>query len=168
MFFKFLVISVLILTQQYWAIALMYAVEFIIDKFGAQIGGVFQIVATVALIVTQNYGAAFEMTAKNVLLTASQVLNIVSQANNLLFGIDIEKKQKNYESILSEQNAEKDKLQEEYEKLYENEGMSVNMFNNVKTLDDIDNYYELATGNFDSYYLMLDYATNYDKFFVSK
>ena len=167
-FFKFLVMAVMIVFQQYWAIAVMYAAEFITDRFGAKLGGLFQIIATVVLLITQNYGAAFEMTVDNVLLTASQVLNIVSQANNLLFGIDIEKKQKNYESILSEQNAEKDKLQEEYEKLYENEGMSVNMFNNVKTLDDIDNYYNMATGNFDSYYLMLDYATNYDKFFVSK
>ena len=46
--------------------------------------------------------------------------------------------------------------------------MIVDMFNNFKSLDDIDNYYNMATGNFDSYYLMLDYATNYDKFFVSK
>ena len=57
----------------------------------------------------------------------------------------------------TEQNAEKDKLQEEHEKLYENEGMAVNLFNNVKTLDDIDNYYNLATGNFDSYYLKYPY-----------
>lgn len=167
-FFKFLVTAILIVFQQYWAIAVMYAAEFITDRFGAKLGGLFQIIATVVLLITQNYGAAFEMTVDNVLLTASQVLNVVSQANNLLFGIDIEKKQKNYESILGAQNNEKDKLQEEYEKLYENEGMSVNMFNNVKTLDDIDNYYNMATGNFDSYYLMLDYATNYDKFFVSK
>ena len=167
-FFKFLTIGILIIFQQYGAIAIMFATEVITDRFGAQIGGIFQIVATVVLLVTQNYGAAFEMTAKNILLTASQVLNIVSQANNLLFGIDIEKKQKNYESILNRQKAEKDKLQEEYEELYENEGMLVNMFNNVKTLDDIDNYYNMATGNFDSYYLMLDYATDYDKFYVTK
>lgn len=167
-FFKFLVTAVLIVFQQYWAIAVMYAAEFIIGKFGAKIGGLFQIIATAVLLVTQNYGAAFEMTVDNVLLTASQVLNIVSQANNLLFCIDIEKKQKNYESILGAQNNEKDKLQEEYDELHKNDGMSVNLFNNVKTLDDIDNYYDLATGNFDSYYLMLDYATNYDKFFVSK
>ena len=42
------------------------------------------------------------------------------------------------------------------------------MFNNFKSLDDIDNYYNIATGDFDSYYLMLDYATNYDKFYVTK
>lgn len=42
------------------------------------------------------------------------------------------------------------------------------MFNNFKSLDDIDNYYNVATSNFDSYTLMLDYATNYDKFFVYK
>lgn len=167
-FFKFLVTAVMIVFQQYWAIAVMYTAEFITDRFGAKLGGLFQIIATVVLLITQNYGAAFEMTVDNVLLIASQVLNVVSQANNLLFGIDIEKKQKNYESILGAQNNEKDKLQEEYEKLYENEGMSVNMFNNVKTLDDIDNYYNMATANFDSYTLMLDYATNYDKFFVSK
>lgn len=167
-FFKFIVMAVMIVFQQYWAIAVMYAAEFITDRFGAKLGGLFQIIATVVLLITQNYGAAFELTAENVLLTASQVLNIVSQANNLLFGIDIEKKQKNYESILGTQNTEKDKLQEEYDKLHENDGMSVNLFNNVKTLDDIDNYYSMATGNFDSYYLMLDYATDYDKFFVSK
>ena len=46
--------------------------------------------------------------------------------------------------------------------------MVVNLFNNVKTLDDIDNYYNMATCNFDSYYLMLDYATNYDKFYIPK
>jgi hypothetical protein len=85
-----------------------------------------------------------------------------------MFGISIEKKQKNYESILGAQNNEKDKLQEEYDELHKNDGMAVNLFNNVKTLDDIDNYYNLATGNFDSYYLMLDYATNYDKFYVTK
>ena len=167
-FFKFLVTGILIVFQQYWAIVVMYAAEFITDRFGAKIGGLFQIIATVVLIITQNYGAAFEMTSKNVLLTASQVLNIVSQANNLMFGIKIEKKQKNYESILGAQNNEKDKLQEEYDELHKNDGMAVNLFNNVKTLDDIDNYYNMATGNFDSYYLMLDYATNYDKFFVSK
>ena len=167
-FFKFIVMGILIVFQQYWAIALMYAAEFVTARYGAKMGGLFQIVVTVALLVTQNYGAAFELTAKNVLLTASQVLNIVSQANNLLFGIDIEKKQKNYESILNSQNTEKNKLQEEYEKLYENEGMGVNLFNNVKTLDDIDSYYNMATGNYDSYYLMLDYATDYDKFYIPK
>ena len=161
-FFKFLVTAVMIVFQQYWAIAVMYAAEFIIDKFGAKLGGLFQIIATVVLLITQNYGAAFEMTAKNILLTASQVLNIVSQANNLIFGINIDKKQKNYESILGAQNNEKDKLQEEYDELHKNDGMSVNLFNNVKTLDDIDNYYNLATGNFDSYYLMLDYAQTFD------
>ena len=167
-FFKFIVMAVMIVFQQYWAIAVMIATEVVIGVFGAKLGGLFQIIVTAVLIITQNYGAAFEMTAKNVLMTASQVLSLVSQANNLMFGIKIEKKQDAYNSILNSQNTEKDKLQEEYEKLHENEGMSVNMFNNVKTLDDIDNYYNIATANFDSYYLMLDYATNYDKFFVTK
>ena len=146
----------------------MFAVEVIIDKFGAQIGGVFQIIATIALIVTQNYGAAFEMTVKNVMITAGQVLSLVSQANNLLFSIQYESKAKEYSSTLSSQEAEKEKLSDEYEKLHENQGMIVNMFNNFKSLDDIDNYYNIATGDFDSYYLMLDYATNYDKFYVTK
>ena len=168
MFFKFLMVGVLILTQQYWAIALMFAVEVIIDKFGAQIGGVFQIIATVVLIVTGNYGAAFELTVKNVMLTASQVLSLVSGVNNLLFSIKIGSKEKEYSSILGQQEAEKEKLSDEYDKLHENEGMIVNMFNNFKTLDDIDNYYNIATSNFDSYYLMFDYATDYDKFYVTK
>ena len=161
-------IGVLILTQQYWAIALMFAVEVIIDKFGAQVGGVFQIIATIALIVTQNYGAAFELTAKNVMITAAQVLSLVSQANNLLFSIKYESKAKEYNSTLGQQEEEKEKLSNEYEKLHENQGMIVNMFNNFKSLDDIDNYYNMATANFDSYTLMLDYATNYDKFYVTK
>ena len=168
MLFKFIVISILILTQQYWAIALMFAVEVIIDKFGAQVGGVFQIIATIALIVTQNYGAAFELTAKNVMLTAAQVLSLASQANNLLFSIKYESKAKEYSSTLAAQESEKDKLSDEYDKLHENEGMIVNMFNNFKTLDDIETYYNIATGDFDSYYLMFDYATDYDKFYVTK
>ena len=167
-FFKFIVMAVMIVFQQYWAIAVMYAAEFITGVFGTKLGGIFAIIMTVVALITQNYGKAFQMTAENVLMTASKVLSIVSQANNLMFGIKIEEKQKNYESILGAQNNEKDKLQEEYDELYKNDGMIVNLFNNVKTLDDIDNYYNMATGNFDSYYLMLDYATNYDKFFVSK
>ena len=166
--FKFIVMAVMIVFQQYWAIALMFAVEVIIDKFGAQIGGVFQIIATIALIVTQNYGAAFELTAKNVMLTAAQVLSLASQANNLLFSIKYESKVKEYNSMLGQQEEEKEKLSNEYEKLYENQGMIVNMFNNFKSLDDIDNYYNMATGDFDSYYLMLDYATDYDKFYVTR
>ena len=167
-FFKFLTAAVLMYFGQYWAIGLMIATEVVIGVFGTKLGGIFAIIMTVVALITQNYGTAFQMTAKNVLMTASQVLSMVSQANNLMFGIKIEEKQKNYESILGAQNNEKDKLQEEYDELHENDGMSVNLFNNVKTLDDIDNYYNMATGNFDSYYLMFDYATNYDKFFVSK
>ena len=167
-FFKFIVIAVMIVFQQYWAIAVMYSAEIIIDRFGAKIGGLFQIIATAVLLVTQNYGAAFEMTAENILLTASQVLSLVSQANNLLFGIKYESKAKKYNSMLSDQEEEKKKLEEEYEKLYENQGMIVNMFNNFKSLDDIDTYYNIAVGDFDSYYLMLDYATDYDKFYVTK
>ena len=167
-FFKFLIMAVMIVFQQYWAIAVMYAAEFIIGIFGAAIGGIFQIIATVVLLITQNYGAAFEMTVKNVMLTASQVLSLVSQANNLLFSIQYESKAKDYSSTLSSQEAEKEKLEEEYDKLHENQGMIVNMFNNFKSLDDIDNYYNMATGDFDSYYLMLDYATDYDKFYVTK
>ena len=167
-FFKFLTAAVLMYFGQYWAIGLMIATEVVISAFGAKLGGIFAIIVTVAALIIQNYGTAFQMTAKNVLMTASQVLSIVSQANNLMFGINIDKKQKNYDSILGAQNSEKDKLQEEYDELHKNDGMAVNLFNNVKTLDDIDNYYTMATGNFDSYYLMLDYATNYDKFYVTK
>ena len=167
-FFKFLVTAVMIVFQQYWAIAVMYAAEFIIDRFGAQIGGIFQIIVTTVLIITQNYGAAFELTVKNVMLTASQVLSLVSGANNLLFSIKYESKAKAYSSTLEAQEAEKKKLEEEYDELHKSQGFMVNMFNNFKSLDDIDNYYNIATGNFDSYNLMLEYATNYDKFFVSK
>ena len=167
-FFKFLTAAVMMYFGQYWAIGVMIATDIVIGVFGAKLGGIFAIIVTVAALITQNYSTAFQMTAKNVLMTASQVLSIVSQANNLMFGIKIEKKQKNYESILGAQNSEKDKLQEEYDELHKNDGMAVNLFNNVKTLDDIDNYYNMATGNFDSYYLMLDYATDYDKFYVPK
>ena len=131
-FFKFIMIGILIVTQQYWAIAIMLAAEFIVDRFGAQIGGIFQIIVTTVLLVTQNYGAAFEMTVKNVMLTAAQVLSLVSQANNLLFSIKYESKAKEYSSTLSSQEAEKEKLEEEYDKLHENQGMTVNMFSNFK------------------------------------
>ena len=103
-----------------------------------------------------------------VMFTASQVLNLVSEVNNLLFSMKMGSKQKDYNNQLNQQEEEKKKLEEEHEKLHENQGMIVNMFNNFKSLDDIDNYYNMATSNFDSYTLMLDYATNYDKFFVSK
>lgn len=105
---------------------------------------------------------------QTVMFTASQVLNLVSEVNNLLFSMKMGKKEQDYNNQLQEQEQEKEKLASEYEKLYENEGMIVNMFNNFKSLDDIDNYYNIATANFDSYTLMLDYATNCDKFFVSK
>ncbi len=163
--FKFIVMAVMIVFQQYWAIAVMYAAEFIIDRFGAALGGIFQIIATVVLLITQNYGAAFKLTAQNVLITASQVVSLVSQVNNLFFGMSMESKQKDYQSTLSTQESEKQKLQEEYDKLYENEGMAINLFNNVKTLDDISAYYETALNNFDSNYLMFEYATDYSKFY---
>ena len=163
--FKFIVMAVMIVFQQYWAIAVMYAAEFIIGIFGAAIGGIFQIIATVVLLITQNYGAAFELTAKNLLITASQVVSLVAQVNNLFFGMSMESKQKDYQSTLSTQESEKQKLQEEHDKLYENEGMAVNLFNNVKTLDDISAFYETALNNFDSNYLMFEYATDYSKFY---
>ncbi len=105
---------------------------------------------------------------QTVMFTASQVLNLVSEVNNLLFSMKMGSKQKDYNNQLNQQEQEKEKLADEYEKLYENQGMIVNMFNNFKSLDDIDNYYNMATSNFDSYTLMLDYATNYDKFYVTK
>ena len=77
-------------------------------------------------------------------------------------------KEKEYNSQLKQQEEEKEKLASEYEKLYENQGMIINMFNNFKSLDDIDNYYNIATANFDSYNIMLDYATNFDKFYIPK
>lgn len=102
------------------------------------------------------------------MFTASQVLNLVNEVNNLLFSMKMGSKQKDYNNQLNQQEAEKKKLADEYEKLYENQGMIVDMFNNFKSLDDIDNYYNMATANFDSYHLMLDYATDYDKFYVTK
>lgn len=105
---------------------------------------------------------------QTVMFTASQVLNLVSEVNNLLFSMKMGSKQKDYNNQLGQQEQEKEKLANEYEKLHENQGMIVNMFNNFKSLDDIDNYYNMATSNFDSYTLMLDYATNYDKFYVTK
>ena len=105
---------------------------------------------------------------QTVMFTASQVLNLVSEVNNLLFSMKMGKKQEDYSNQLNQQEQEKKKLEEEHEKLHENQGMIVDMFNNFKTLDDIDHYYNIATGNFASYYLMLDYATNYDKFYVTK
>lgn len=105
---------------------------------------------------------------QTVMFTASQVLNLVSEVNNLLFSMKMGSKQDDYNNQLNQQEEEKKKLEEEHEKLHENQGMIVNMFNNFKSLDDIDNYYNMATSNFDSYTLMLDYATNYDKFYVTK
>ena len=166
--FKFAIAAIGMATGQYWMVAITVVAEVIIAAFGAVIGGIFQIIMTVVLIVTQNYGAALQMTAKSVMITAAQVLSLVSQANNLLFSIKYESKAKEYSSILGQQEAEKEKLSDEYEKLHENQGMIVNMFNNFRTLDDIDNYYNMATSNFDSYPLMFDYATDYDKFYVTK
>ena len=103
-----------------------------------------------------------------VMFTASQVLNLISEVNNLLFSMKMGSKQEDYNNQLNQQEQEKEKLASEYEKLHENQGMVVNMFNNFKSLDDIDNYYNVATANFDTYTLMLDYATNYDKFYASK
>ena len=105
---------------------------------------------------------------QTVMFTAGQVLNLVSEVNNLLFSMKMGSKQEDYSNQLNQQEKEKEKLADEYEKLHENQGMIVNMFNNFKSLDDIDNYYNMATANFDSYTLMLDYATNYDKFYVTK
>ena len=105
---------------------------------------------------------------QTVMFTATQVLNLVSEVNNLLFSMKMSSKQEDYNNQLNQQEQEKKKLEEEYEKLHENQGMIVNMFNNFKSLDDIDNYYNIAVGDFDSYYLMLDYATDYDKFYVTK
>ena len=102
---------------------------------------------------------------QTVMFTANQVLSIVNEVNNLLFGMKMGSKQEDYNSQLGYQEQEKQKLQEEHDKLYENEGMIVNLFNNVKTLDDISAYYETALNNFDSNYLMFDYATDYSKFY---
>ena len=51
-------------------------------------------------------------------------------------------------------------------KIFNNIGCN-NLFNNVKTLDDISAYYETALNNFDSNYLMFDYVTDYSKFYKS-
>ena len=112
-----------------------------------------------------NSGATVMQT---VMFTASQVLNLVSEVNNLLFTMKMGSKAKDYENRLKEQEAEKEKLADEYEKLHENQGFIVDMFNNFKSLDDVDNYYNMAVGDFDSYYLMLDYATDYDMKFDLK
>ena len=105
---------------------------------------------------------------QTVMFTASQVLNLISEVNNLLFSMKMGSREKEYNSLLGYQEEEKKKLAEEYEKLHENQGMIVNMFNNFKSLDDIDNYYNIATANFDTYNLMLEYATDYDRFFKTK
>ena len=102
---------------------------------------------------------------QTVMFTASQVLNLVSEVNNLLFSMKMGSKQDDYKNQLKQQEEEKKKLEEEHEKLHENQGMIVDMFNNFKTLDDISAYYDMALNNFDSYYLMFDYATDYSKFY---
>ena len=131
--------------------------------FGTVVGIVAAVGGGYASLV--NSGATVMQT---VMFTASQVLNLVSEVNNLLFSMKMGSKQDDYNNQLNQQEEEKKKLEEEHEKLHENQGMIVNMFNNFKSLDDIDNYYNMATANFDSYTLMLDYATNYDKFYVTK
>ena len=133
--------------------------------------GVFGTVVGIVAAVGGGYASLLNSGAtvmQTVMFTASQVLSLVSEVNNLLFSMKMGSKQKEYNSQLNQQEQEKKKLEEEHEKLYENQGMIVDMFNNFKSLDDIDNYYDIATGNFDSYFLMLDYATNYDKFYVTK
>lgn len=133
--------------------------------------GIFGTVVGIVAAVGGGYASLLNSGAtvmQTVMFTASQVLNLVSEVNNLLFSMKMGSKQEDYNNQLWQQEKEKEKLSDEYEKLHENQGMIVNMFNNFKSLDDIDNYYNMATANFDSYTLMLDYATNYDKFFVSK
>lgn len=133
--------------------------------------GIFGTVVGIVAAVGGGYASLLNSGAtvmQTVMFTASQVLSLVSEVNNLLFSMKMGKKEESYNNQLKDQEQEKEKLASEYEKLHENQGMIVNMFNNFKSLDDIDNYYNMATGNFDSYTLMLDYATNYDKFFVSK
>ncbi len=125
--------------------------------FGTVVGIVAAIGGGYASLV--NSGMSITQT---IMFTASQVLNLVSEVNNLLFSMKMGSKQKDYNNQLNQQEKEKEKLADEYEKLYENQGMIVNMFNNFKSLEDIDNYYNVATGDFDSYFLMLDYATDYD------
>ena len=147
--------------------------SFLMVTAGDQLGVFGQILGIVLIVINgyaalTNTGSTLTLT-QTVLYTANQVLSIVSQVNNLLFGMKMGSQQKDYNNQLNQQEQEKQKLQEEYDKLYENEGMIVNLFNNkVKTLDDISAYYDIATSNFDSYYLMLDYATDYDKFYVTK
>ena len=74
---------------------------------------------------------------QTVMFTASQVLNLVSEVNNLLFSMKMGSKQEDYSNQLNQQEKEKEKLADEYEKLHENQGMIVNMFNNFKSLDEI-------------------------------
>ena len=133
--------------------------------------GVFGTVVGIVAVVGGGYASLLNSgitLTQTVMFTASQVLNLISEVNNLLFSMKMGKKEQDYNNQLQEQEQEKEKLASEYEKLYENQGMIVNMFNNFKSLDDIDNYYNIATANFDSYNIMLDYATNFDKFFVPK
>ena len=133
--------------------------------------GIFGTIVGIVAVVGGGYASLLNSgitLTQAVMFTASQVLNLVSEVNNLLFSMKMGKKEEAYNNQLNQQEQEKEKLASEYEKLYENQGMIVNMFNNFKSLDDIDNYYNVATANFDSYTIMLDYATNYDKFYVTK
>ena len=133
--------------------------------------GVFGTVVGIVAAVGGGYASLLNSGAtvmQTVMFTASQVLSLVSEVNNLLFSMKMSSKQEDYNNQLKQQEEEKEKLANEYEKLHENQGMIVNMFNNFKSLDDIDNYYNVATSNFDTYFLMLDYTTNYDKFYVTK
>ena len=187
-FFQFIMIGVIIVTAYFTGGAALSAMPgamgmvvagaiylsaamTIISMISGTSFGVFGTVVGIVAAVGGGYASLVNsgMTlTQTVMFTASQVLNLVSEVNNLLFSMKMGKREQEYNNQLNQQEQEKEKLAEEYEKLYENQGMIVDMFNNFKSLDDIDNYYNMATSNFDSYTLMLDYATNYDKFFVSK
>lgn len=133
--------------------------------------GIFGTIVNIVAVVGGGYASLLNSgitLTQAVMFTASQVLNLISEVNNLLFSMKMGKKEEDYNNQLNQQEQEKEKLADEYEKLYENQGMIVNMFNNFKSLDDIDNYYNIATANFDTYAIMLDYATDYDKFYVPK
>ena len=133
--------------------------------------GVFGTIVSIIAVVGGGYASLLNSgitLTQTVMFTASQILNLVSEVNNLLFSMKMGKKEESYSKQLKEQEQEKEKLASEYEKLYENQGMIVNMFNNFRSLDDIDNYYNIATANFDTYFLMMDYATDYDKFYITK
>lgn len=184
-FFKFIMIAVIIVVAYFTggaalallgpvtgvvvagAIYLSAAMTIITMVTGTSFG-VFGTVVGIVAAVGGGYASLLNSGAtvmQTVMFTAGQVLNLVSEVNNLLFSMKMGSKQEDYSNQLNQQEKEKEKLANEYEKLYENEGMAVNLFNNVKTLDDISAYYETALNNFDSNYLMFDYATDYSKFY---